>query len=381
MGKELPKEHVCAVYECAAVSKTNTTLQGLLGRTCGYYTNEIADVKIDVYLPQGEDNQSVQEYIESVDSGFTKGITGTQHIPKADRKPREWFTNVPIHIPARMLRGQYSLFQESNLALKKNIGIVKDTIRGILNEDEEFAGVFDKDTLTPDQMTEIMGVLGSPDDILRVSTDIADTHFASGKIKVGTAKHLAKIDRAIKEGTPVKSWKNGKDIKSSVKIIKFTGNDQLQNTSLGKGDVIIILNTKTHRKGATDYDVAATNGKDIHHTHCEATIGGAGIDEDGVAKSWLNDVVRHTPSELKKAVRKLIQQSQDQSSAVRHTRTISTKNIKFDKEIYISFEYIRGIIQSVAEESFDSKVNIEVSRHFNPADRDETVRIGKISWN
>lgn len=383
MGKELPKKHVCAVYECAAVSKTNTTLQGLLGRTCGYYNGAIADTKIDVYLPQGGDNQSVQEYIESVDSGFTKGITGTQHIPKADRKQREWFTNVPIHIPARLLCGQYSCFAESCSTLKKQIGIVSNTIQAILNGEEEFAGVFDKDNLTPEQIAEIGGVLSSSDDMLSDSIDIADSHFAkNGQLKVGTERHLAKINRAILDGSPVTSWKNGLDIKSYVKIIKFTGKSKLDQTCLGKGDVIIVLNTKTQSKFTPDNtDVGATNGKDIHHTHCEATTGGTGIDEDGVAKSWLTDVVRHTPSELKKAVRKLIQQSQDQSSAVRHTKTILTKKIKFDKEVYRSFENIRGIIQSVAKESFDGTVNIEVTPHYNPVDQGGAVRIGKISWN
>ena len=68
-----------------------------------------------------------------------------------------------------------------------------------------------------------------------------------------------------------------------------------------------------------------TNGKDIHHTYCEATENGSGIDDDGVVKLRLSDEVKHNPAELKKAVRELIEQSKNQTTGIRHTKTINTK--------------------------------------------------------
>ena len=45
MGKEVPKEHIVFCIETAKFSKTDTLLQGLIGRMCGYYLHDI-----DIYI-------------------------------------------------------------------------------------------------------------------------------------------------------------------------------------------------------------------------------------------------------------------------------------------------------------------------------------------
>lgn len=58
VGKELNKEHICAVYESSLSINTDTLLQGLLGRICGYNISN----NIDVYI--------VTEHIEEIMNEF-----------------------------------------------------------------------------------------------------------------------------------------------------------------------------------------------------------------------------------------------------------------------------------------------------------------------
>ena len=70
MGKVLPKEHIAMVFEASTKSKkrhADTTLQGLLGRVCGYSGRVEEGFDITVYV---ESNilEHVEEYIGSYDS-------------------------------------------------------------------------------------------------------------------------------------------------------------------------------------------------------------------------------------------------------------------------------------------------------------------------
>lgn len=66
MGKNLEKKHVMFVMETAKNSQTDTILQGLLGRVCGY--SQGSD-QIDVYLPEKiVESGEIDRYIELVEN-------------------------------------------------------------------------------------------------------------------------------------------------------------------------------------------------------------------------------------------------------------------------------------------------------------------------
>jgi hypothetical protein len=65
MGKNLEKSHILFVMETSSSSNTDTILQGLLGRVCGYSDGSN---RIDVYLHQKIINSGeIQRYIELID--------------------------------------------------------------------------------------------------------------------------------------------------------------------------------------------------------------------------------------------------------------------------------------------------------------------------
>lgn len=59
VGKELNKQHICAVFESSLIINTDTLLQGLFGRICGYNISN----NIDVYI--------VTKYIDDIMEEFT----------------------------------------------------------------------------------------------------------------------------------------------------------------------------------------------------------------------------------------------------------------------------------------------------------------------
>jgi hypothetical protein len=83
MGKVLCKDHIRCVIETSSSSKTDTLLQGLLGRCCGYYTNPI-----DIFV-ENLDAEEIESYIELFKGKLTSIPKSGMNMGKAlkVRKP------------------------------------------------------------------------------------------------------------------------------------------------------------------------------------------------------------------------------------------------------------------------------------------------------
>ena len=68
MGKNLKKTHILFCFETSKKSNTDTLLQGLLGRICGYSTNS---ENIDIYLSeQIQKSDEINKYIKMIKYGL-----------------------------------------------------------------------------------------------------------------------------------------------------------------------------------------------------------------------------------------------------------------------------------------------------------------------
>jgi hypothetical protein len=74
MGKQVSKQHVLFCFETSKYSKTDTLLQGLLGRCCGYHTNE--DILIYLYQHYLE-SQELQRFVKMYDDKSTTPFKGS----------------------------------------------------------------------------------------------------------------------------------------------------------------------------------------------------------------------------------------------------------------------------------------------------------------
>ncbi len=103
MGKRIPKTHIAFVMETSKNANTDVLLQGLLGRMCGYHTNE--DIKIFVgenLLKKKGGESEIERYIRMMEDESEEitimpqrgcNLTGTKQITS-----NEWFTATPIVI-------------------------------------------------------------------------------------------------------------------------------------------------------------------------------------------------------------------------------------------------------------------------------------------
>jgi hypothetical protein len=137
MGKNLEKQHILFVMETAKNSNTDTVLQGLLGRVCGY---SVGSKNIDVYIhdkiiKSGE----LQRYIELTD-GEEIIPSKAMNIKKTTNNNRlssiiittnnvQLSPTIPIHIPKRCI-SEHSTF--SNIT-----GVINDLIY-VLSESEDY---------------------------------------------------------------------------------------------------------------------------------------------------------------------------------------------------------------------------------------------------
>jgi hypothetical protein len=103
MGKNLPKKHVLFVMETAKNSKTDTVLQGLLGRVCGYAEGSEL---IDVYLHHKIiKSKEIDRYISLIDAISREGVI--KFIPTKGKNITvgKFSKNEPI-IPIRITRNR-----------------------------------------------------------------------------------------------------------------------------------------------------------------------------------------------------------------------------------------------------------------------------------
>ena len=132
MGKNLEKQHVLFVMETAKSSNTDTVLQSLLGRVCGYSTGSD---KIDVYLHQKiVKSGEIDRYIKLVE-----GMDQSEEVRLIPRKARNLTgkrveTHSPI-IPIRITRTNSSNDRKDILFDVYN-AFIYDTAR-IINKNSE----------------------------------------------------------------------------------------------------------------------------------------------------------------------------------------------------------------------------------------------------
>jgi len=114
MGQVVPKEHVWMVYEQSGSPNTDTILQGLPGRMCGYHENR----DIDIYVTEDSEEQ-VRMYAEGWSQstitpllGINKAMNLTSKMScrglvRKDKDECEWIQTVPIRIMPEQLEKDF----------------------------------------------------------------------------------------------------------------------------------------------------------------------------------------------------------------------------------------------------------------------------------
>jgi len=111
MGKRVNKTHIAFVMETSKNSNTDVLLQGLLGRMCGYHTNQNIKIYVGEKLlkKKGDDMSEVERYIALMETRRGEDDDEDEEIKIMPRKAsnlgalkntteNDWFTALPIVI-------------------------------------------------------------------------------------------------------------------------------------------------------------------------------------------------------------------------------------------------------------------------------------------
>ena len=386
MGKELPKQNVCAVYESSKSSNHNTVLQGLLGRVCGYHSEEIV-----VYLPSDFiERGGVEEYESIVKSDFKIGLSGTSHVAKRIRtklSPTGLSSNVPIHVKGT---DEYNPLSVSESASGSNKAVFDWLLKDIRDGKIDLTGYSDE------QRAEIVDRLNHPEIITDPkSVEISkpkptnvfhriSTHFKSGKDqKKDTDVRVKEMESAIETKIPITRGRWNA-------IIVWYINGDFKDSKFKKGDYIVTFSTINKHPSFRFFegdDVLKSNGKSVWDTELiPSTDEKMGTDIGG--QSHTMDSETYTNIDLfKSTLHEAISNSLDTTKVMMIGKQISSNNsrgnkryqgISFSADFY-TFKLLRTIFSEIGTE-YDVSIKMKVTVSKVKTTTIPDIKIKKIYW-
>jgi hypothetical protein len=148
MGTVVPKPYLSFLFETSGSSKTDTLLQGLLGRACGYHTNDHIEVyihnsllesgEIESYLDLCSGKMIVPNNAKNVISGKRMYRPITLKTVDADTQTQiktKLYPAIPIHIPSRCISEHASFKERAAVAIdiRNNLELDEEVIRANKN--------------------------------------------------------------------------------------------------------------------------------------------------------------------------------------------------------------------------------------------------------
>lgn len=182
MGTVVPKNHLSFLFETSASSNTDTLLQGLLGRACGYHENDRIEIYINKILLTSGEIETYIHFCEGEDKSVpnnAKNIIPDENVHEIGEKTLS--PVIPIHIPRTCISEQATF------------GEKEAVIRDVLNALETNETVI-QNNHNPENITEkIM-------ETLRVGT-----HIQKHRLSKPTYKDVPrKVLNAIQNKKPAK---------------------------------------------------------------------------------------------------------------------------------------------------------------------------------
>ena len=371
MGKELPKQNVCAVYESSKSSNHNTVLQGLLGRVCGYHSEEI-----DVYLPSDFiERGGVEEYESIVKSDFKIGLSGTSHVAKRIRtklSPTGLSSNIPIHVKGT---DEYNPLSVSESASGSNKAVFDWLLKDIRDGKIDLTGYSDE------QRAEIVDRLNHPEIITDPkSVEISkptnvfhriSTHFKSGKPKKDTDVRVKEMESAIETKIPITRGRWNA-------IIVWYINGDFKDSKFKEGDYIVTFSTINKHPSFRFFegdDVLKSNGKSVWDTELIPSTDEK-MGTDIVGQSHTMDSETYTNIDLfKSTLCEAISNSHDTTKVMMIGKQISSNNSRRNKkykgirlscECY-TIENLKHMFREIGTE-YDVLIKMDRDKRFNLKD-------------
>lgn len=373
MGTVVPKQHISFVMETSTNPRTDTVLQGLLGRMCGYPGGSFGycvSNDINIYISQQVlSNGDIDTYIslcqsmEMIVPSRATNVIGEHNKGRRDLSHVEPI--IPIYIP------KLSLFKKQD-----PIDCLPEVLLTLRN------------SLRNSQQCEN----GNSPNVTRRLIDFLDNEK---RLKVGTRdlskntyeKLIPKIKKSMHQNIPFNDLTSGIGIDTNTLII-FCAES---NGHIRKGFYLFCLIPRLAEEVAVANPLKKmmpkTNGREIFGYTTET---GTFNKSNGTCGVSLRPETAINISEMSDSIRECIRMSLEPSSALIHSRSISS-NFSVEEGgwngIYISENVYKalipgGTIYNDIEREFSIKIKIAKvrGRQTKKYPIGCSVRIAQISW-
>ncbi len=390
-GKVVPKAHVGFVWENARSAKTDSIVQGLLGRMCGYLladgeTNcyKVGDVKPLIFLPKMILEKQVDTVIPlseldrhiARDAGILPKRATNLKKGRTTSAADNDRTQVPIvFIPREMFGDDVEHFTVRPVADQKKpydaAGLIKTKCLEVLRErfDELLAPVLA--ALTEEQIEEI-----------GQHVDLADANDTNYRLLEGGKHHSGKPNSIFKQlraavashTAPSEHITGAPDITFTV-VLNPTGEPGARH-----GDVFVTMYTDARNPSfasakPTD-KVAEENGKSLFSVRVRASAVAA-------SAVTINSHALRTPDDFIAAMSERI--ATDRSSRYWHSDSIGTVHEKFvfDKAAFAYMDQKDNALEKIVKPALEALHGVHIRIQYNNLGRParNTFAVKAITWD
>lgn len=358
MGKELDKEHILFCFETAKTSASDTVLQGLLGRCCGYFYS----TTIVVFLHKDiAENGELQRYIDMTNGQIITPNHGRNLVKTTKKKNNDLQTIIPVKVSRENI----------TVDQKNKIGLLADII----------AAVKSNNAVNLNPMDDY--------EKIRETIDNPDTTFTVRKLdvtKYATYATIAdKINKSIGTATPVKlssgCWTTKANAITLWRVISAPG--------LTAGDVYIDCRINK----STEPNVNAVNVDDVPKT-TRREIFAHGL-EDGTTRhtngSFSLNLRPETASSVEDMQEDLVEIiNLSMTTALANSRRVNSNqdfNTHTNKGICVNDKVLKslqknGSIYNLVYQLHNIKLKITKSSGVTPKvlKNNGYIRLASISW-
>lgn len=384
MGTVVPKNHLAFVFETSTSSKTDTMLQGLLGRACGYHTND----SLLVYLNQELlESRELSKYIEFCDGeehsvpNNAKNILGTHEVQRKkqseeDQQTVELSPIIPIHIPRRCISAD-STFNDTQ-------SVLRDIIY-TLSESESF-GIqnFNPDIIKVTLIQELEYVLEN-----NVSINKHKLSFKSYK------PTIEKILNVMKYKTPKKiGWSKELQLENACNMSLYYVDKPVPDFDIEVGSYYLCCNLNLTDEQRTEIEsgkikrLPETNGKEIFRYANILETGETEIANGGFCLALKPETATDVTIMLETLRECVLRSKETETMLVNPCKITSIRQPGFEKYtgIYVSLEVYTallygGHIYNAIKEEFGALIKYKKSNgRPTKMPKDCIYRLAEISW-
>lgn len=363
MGKRLCKEHICAAYESSKDPNHNTMAQALLGRMCGYHTND----DITIYLPPTYIEKGLEEYKNLIKINFMGNMSNTSYVSlrRSMKVIKKGNPTIPWVISSSNKKEKNDHDTTWNIRDAEFNKLHSELFKSGLQERMKNGRYL----WSNDQYAEIKELLNPSHDS---EITFRKSHVYEGNL---TKYHWKNLNESITKNTPFGNW-------DSCPIIICKIMDKIDECpSLKKGDFVVIFRIKS-RSMTPSY--IPSNEKDLWHKSSNVIPVPEDIQMNGAQLVLMPKESYDNPNIFKKALDEMIGNSLNKNKICEHTKCIySNQHLVNGKSgiILSNDAFPNGIDEIIKkiENKYKVKIMIKKKKGRKPKNNND-LRFDTISW-